>query len=212
MFISQDRAPYPPNRLMATTTLTVDVLDGDDLGPMFLPCVLVNNTRDCTPITYRVAIPELTEPVRTRQTSKNTLFSKVNTFLPFSRIFMFVLPFMQIVSLSATQCFLGGVHPYIIHIRFDTHFKYPYCPLAHCLATSAGGRVGFSVFASALSILGGFLWSVLPAIRSEGLAGMTAKHHWNPWKPEKREKNGGIENKRWSLRWKEQVVDQRKLH
>uniref|UniRef100_A0A3B4YZ70 Protocadherin-15 n=1 Tax=Seriola lalandi dorsalis TaxID=1841481 RepID=A0A3B4YZ70_SERLL len=59
---ANDRAPYPPNRRSATTTLTVDVLDGDDLGPMFLPCVLVNNTRDCNPLTYRVAIPEFTEP------------------------------------------------------------------------------------------------------------------------------------------------------
>ncbi|XP_045926253.1 protocadherin-15-like isoform X1 [Micropterus dolomieu] len=59
---ANDRAPYPPNRLTATTTLTVDVLDGDDLGPMFLPCVLVNNTRDCNPLTYRVAIPEFTQP------------------------------------------------------------------------------------------------------------------------------------------------------
>uniref|UniRef100_UPI0037E8FA3F protocadherin-15-like n=1 Tax=Semicossyphus pulcher TaxID=241346 RepID=UPI0037E8FA3F len=59
---ANDRAPYPPNRRTATTTLTLDVLDGDDLGPMFLPCVLVNNTRDCNPLTYRVAIPEFTEP------------------------------------------------------------------------------------------------------------------------------------------------------
>uniref|UniRef100_A0A665X978 Protocadherin-15 n=1 Tax=Echeneis naucrates TaxID=173247 RepID=A0A665X978_ECHNA len=59
---ANDRAPYPPNRRSATTTLTVDVLDGDDLGPMFLPCVLVNNTRDCNPLTYQVAIPEFTEP------------------------------------------------------------------------------------------------------------------------------------------------------
>ncbi|KAI4812263.1 hypothetical protein KUCAC02_023665 [Chaenocephalus aceratus] len=59
---ANDRAPYPPNRRTATTTLTVDVLDGDDLGPMFLPCILVNNTRDCNPLTYRVAIPEFTEP------------------------------------------------------------------------------------------------------------------------------------------------------
>lgn len=72
VFIFQDRAPYPPNRRSATTTLTVDVLDGDDLGPMFLPCVFVNNTRDCNPLTYRVSIPEFTEPVRTRQTSKCT--------------------------------------------------------------------------------------------------------------------------------------------
>ncbi|XP_016523418.1 protocadherin-15 isoform X3 [Poecilia formosa] len=61
---ASDRAPYPPNRLSATTTLTVDILDGDDLGPMFLPCILVNNTRDCNPLTYRAAIPELTEPIK----------------------------------------------------------------------------------------------------------------------------------------------------
>uniref|UniRef100_A0A3Q2EA02 Protocadherin-15 n=1 Tax=Cyprinodon variegatus TaxID=28743 RepID=A0A3Q2EA02_CYPVA len=61
---ASDRAPYPPNRLTATTTLTVDVLDGDDLGPMFLPCILVNNTRDCNPLTYRAAIPEFTEPTK----------------------------------------------------------------------------------------------------------------------------------------------------
>uniref|UniRef100_A0A3Q2VXN4 Protocadherin-15 n=1 Tax=Haplochromis burtoni TaxID=8153 RepID=A0A3Q2VXN4_HAPBU len=59
---ANDRAPFPPNRLTATTTLTVDVEDGDDLGPMFLPCVLVNNTRDCNPLTYHAAIPEFTEP------------------------------------------------------------------------------------------------------------------------------------------------------
>uniref|UniRef100_A0A8C2HWD1 Protocadherin-related 15a n=1 Tax=Cyprinus carpio TaxID=7962 RepID=A0A8C2HWD1_CYPCA len=57
-----DRAPYPGTRRTATTTLTLDVSDGDDLGPMFLPCVLVNNTQDCNPITYRLAIPELTDP------------------------------------------------------------------------------------------------------------------------------------------------------
>ncbi|KAK7901865.1 hypothetical protein WMY93_018634 [Mugilogobius chulae] len=59
---ANDRAGYPPNRRTATTTLTVDVLDGDDLGPMFLPCNRVNNTHDCTPLTYRVAIPEFTDP------------------------------------------------------------------------------------------------------------------------------------------------------
>uniref|UniRef100_UPI003510D27A Protocadherin-15 EC3-EC7 n=1 Tax=Mus musculus TaxID=10090 RepID=UPI003510D27A len=36
--------------------------DGDDLGPMFLPCVLVPNTRDCRPLTYQAAIPELRTP------------------------------------------------------------------------------------------------------------------------------------------------------
>ncbi|CAL8391105.1 unnamed protein product [Arctogadus glacialis] len=64
---ANDRAPFFPNRLTATTTLTVDVLDGDDLGPMFLPCVLVNNTQDCNPLTYRAAIPEFTDPVRENQ-------------------------------------------------------------------------------------------------------------------------------------------------
>lgn len=39
------------------------MLDGDDLGPMFLPCVLVNNTRDCRPLTYQASLPELTDPV-----------------------------------------------------------------------------------------------------------------------------------------------------
>lgn len=59
----QDRAPNPSDRRTATTTLTVDVLDGDDLGPMFLPCTLVGNTRDCSPITYKANVLELTEPV-----------------------------------------------------------------------------------------------------------------------------------------------------
>uniref|UniRef100_A0A8C7N8M8 Protocadherin-15 n=1 Tax=Oncorhynchus kisutch TaxID=8019 RepID=A0A8C7N8M8_ONCKI len=59
---ANDRAPYDANRRTATTTLTIDVLDGDDLGPMFLPCVLVNNTHDCNPVTYRVTIPEFTKP------------------------------------------------------------------------------------------------------------------------------------------------------
>lgn len=70
LLVFQDRAPFPPNRLTATATLTVDVEDGDDLGPMFLPCVLVNNTHDCNPLTYHAAIPEFTEPVRARQTGK----------------------------------------------------------------------------------------------------------------------------------------------
>ncbi|XP_067286804.1 protocadherin-15b isoform X1 [Pseudorasbora parva] len=61
---ANDRAPNPRDRLTATTTLTVDVLDGDDLGPMFLPCSLVDNTRDCKPLTYRASILELTDPSR----------------------------------------------------------------------------------------------------------------------------------------------------
>ncbi|XP_061822727.1 protocadherin-15-like isoform X2 [Nerophis lumbriciformis] len=59
---ANDRAPYPSERRTATTTLTVDVLDGDDLGPMFLPCTLVGSTRDCSPITYKSNVLELTEP------------------------------------------------------------------------------------------------------------------------------------------------------
>ncbi|KAF3704406.1 Protocadherin-15 Precursor [Channa argus] len=59
---ANDRAPNPSVRRTATTTLTVDVLDGDDLGPMFLPCTLVGKTRDCRPITYRSNVLELTEP------------------------------------------------------------------------------------------------------------------------------------------------------
>uniref|UniRef100_A0A671GCF7 Protocadherin-15 n=1 Tax=Rhinolophus ferrumequinum TaxID=59479 RepID=A0A671GCF7_RHIFE len=59
---ANDRAQNLNERRTTTTTLTVDVLDGDDLGPMFLPCVLVPNTRDCRPITYKAAIPELHTP------------------------------------------------------------------------------------------------------------------------------------------------------
>ncbi|KAM9462144.1 protocadherin-15-like [Clarias gariepinus] len=59
---ANDRAPDPKERLTATTTLTVDVLDGDDLGPMFLPCSLVENTRDCQPLTYRATVLELADP------------------------------------------------------------------------------------------------------------------------------------------------------
>ncbi|XP_059509133.1 protocadherin-15b [Stegostoma tigrinum] len=61
---ANDRAPNPNNRRTSTTTLTVDVLDGDDLGPKFLPCELVNNTRDCRPLTYKASLPELTDPAR----------------------------------------------------------------------------------------------------------------------------------------------------
>ncbi|XP_041426789.1 protocadherin-15 isoform X2 [Xenopus laevis] len=59
---ANDRAANPNERRTSTTTLTVDILDGDDLGPMFLPCVLVSNTRDCRPLTYQASIPELRSP------------------------------------------------------------------------------------------------------------------------------------------------------
>ncbi|XP_044516266.1 protocadherin-15 [Gracilinanus agilis] len=59
---ANDRAHNLNERRTSTTTLTIDVLDGDDLGPMFLPCVLVPNTRDCRPLTYQAAIPELETP------------------------------------------------------------------------------------------------------------------------------------------------------
>uniref|UniRef100_A0A452IYB6 Protocadherin-15 n=1 Tax=Gopherus agassizii TaxID=38772 RepID=A0A452IYB6_9SAUR len=61
---ANDRAQNLYERRTSTTTLTVDVLDGDDLGPMFLPCVLVNNTRDCRPLTYQASLPEFTDPTR----------------------------------------------------------------------------------------------------------------------------------------------------
>ncbi|NXH54740.1 PCD15 protein, partial [Rhabdornis inornatus] len=61
---ANDRAQNLNERRTSTTTLTVDVLDGDDLGPMFLPCVLVTNTRDCRPLTYQASVPELTDPAR----------------------------------------------------------------------------------------------------------------------------------------------------
>uniref|UniRef100_A0A8C6WIB6 Protocadherin-related 15b n=1 Tax=Neogobius melanostomus TaxID=47308 RepID=A0A8C6WIB6_9GOBI len=59
---ANDRAANPNERRTTTTTLTVDVLDGDDLGPKFLPCTPVGNTRDCSPITYKATVLELTEP------------------------------------------------------------------------------------------------------------------------------------------------------
>uniref|UniRef100_A0A7M4ERU1 Protocadherin-15 n=1 Tax=Crocodylus porosus TaxID=8502 RepID=A0A7M4ERU1_CROPO len=61
---ANDRAQNLNERRTSTTTLTVDVLDGDDLGPMFLPCVLVSNTRDCRPLTYQASVPELTDPAQ----------------------------------------------------------------------------------------------------------------------------------------------------
>ncbi|XP_007942209.1 protocadherin-15 [Orycteropus afer afer] len=59
---ANDRAQNLNERRTTTTTLMVDVLDGDDLGPMFLPCLLVPSTRDCRPITYQASIPELRTP------------------------------------------------------------------------------------------------------------------------------------------------------
>ncbi|XP_019738894.1 protocadherin-15-like isoform X3 [Hippocampus comes] len=59
---ANDRAPNPGERRTATATLTVDVLDGDDLGPVFLPCAPVGRTRDCSPVTYKSNVLELTEP------------------------------------------------------------------------------------------------------------------------------------------------------
>ncbi|XP_019363315.1 PREDICTED: protocadherin-15 isoform X1 [Gavialis gangeticus] len=61
---ANDRAQNLNERRTSTTSLTVDVLDGDDLGPMFLPCVLVSNTRDCRPLTYQASVPELTDPAQ----------------------------------------------------------------------------------------------------------------------------------------------------
>uniref|UniRef100_A0A674BI11 Protocadherin-related 15b n=1 Tax=Salmo trutta TaxID=8032 RepID=A0A674BI11_SALTR len=73
-----DRAPYPNERRTATTTLTVDVLDGDDLGPMFLPCSLVDNTRDCSPLTYRAHILELTDPSKVNPVNVTPIIQAVD--------------------------------------------------------------------------------------------------------------------------------------
>uniref|UniRef100_A0A8C7Q6H5 Protocadherin-related 15b n=1 Tax=Oncorhynchus mykiss TaxID=8022 RepID=A0A8C7Q6H5_ONCMY len=75
---ANDRAPYPNERRTATTTLTVDVLDGDDLGPMFLPCSLVDNTRDCSPLTYRAHILELTDPSKVNPVNVTPIIQAVD--------------------------------------------------------------------------------------------------------------------------------------
>ncbi|KAG9484975.1 hypothetical protein GDO78_008203 [Eleutherodactylus coqui] len=63
MVQANDRPLNPSERRTSTTTLIVDVLDGDDLGPRFLPCTPVANTRDCRPLTYRASLPELSPPM-----------------------------------------------------------------------------------------------------------------------------------------------------
>ncbi|XP_077999347.1 protocadherin-15-like [Glandiceps talaboti] len=58
---ARDRAEVPRTN---TTILTVRVIDGDDLGPQFLPCIKINNV--CTTNTYTTYIPEkqaITEPL-----------------------------------------------------------------------------------------------------------------------------------------------------
>ncbi|XP_068113953.1 protocadherin-15 [Hyperolius riggenbachi] len=61
---ANDRPINYNERRTSTTTLTVDVLDGDDLGPRFLPCEPVQNTRDCRPLTYKASLPELSSPAK----------------------------------------------------------------------------------------------------------------------------------------------------
>ncbi|KAM3913383.1 protocadherin-15 [Leptodactylus fuscus] len=61
---ANDRPINPNERRTSTATLIVDVLDGDDLGPRFLPCIPVVNTRDCKPLTYKASIPELHPPAK----------------------------------------------------------------------------------------------------------------------------------------------------
>ncbi|KAM6951588.1 LOW QUALITY PROTEIN: protocadherin-15b [Aplochiton taeniatus] len=75
---ANDRAPYPKDRRTATTTLTVDVLDGDDLGPVFLPCTLVDRTRDCSPITYRAHVLELTHPEKVNPVNVTPIIQAVD--------------------------------------------------------------------------------------------------------------------------------------
>ncbi|XP_038599301.1 protocadherin-15 [Tachyglossus aculeatus] len=66
---ANDRAQNLNQRRTTTVTLTVDVLDGDDLGPMFLPCELVAHTRDCRPLTYQASVPELRSPAEVNPVS-----------------------------------------------------------------------------------------------------------------------------------------------
>lgn len=134
--ILQDRAPYPPNRRTATTTLTVDVLDGDDLGPMFLPCVLVNNTHDCNPLTYRVAIPEFTEPVRTRQTRQ--VWAYCSCTRSFSREFLLSVIrarlhyYVRIMISSFIMC-VHCAHISQIHDAFEHSSYVEYLPMQSIL-------------------------------------------------------------------------------
>ncbi|XP_078715933.1 protocadherin-15 isoform X2 [Lampetra fluviatilis] len=59
---ASDRCPNVAERKSSTTTLSIEVLDGDDLGPMFLPCIPISVSRDCRPVKYFAAIPELARP------------------------------------------------------------------------------------------------------------------------------------------------------
>lgn len=79
---TKDRAPNPKDRRTATTTLTVDVLDGDDLGPMFLPCSLVDNTHDCKPLSYHAGILELADPVSKEACFPGNLSQTHSLYLP----------------------------------------------------------------------------------------------------------------------------------
>lgn len=179
LLIFQDRAPYPPNRRTATTTLTVDVLDGDDLGPMFLPCVLVNNTRDCNPLTYRVAIPEFTEPVRTEQTRlclNTLLFHKVilninpPTHTPPTRLFTARTYFCCAFFFFCFCAVPGDLH-LCLFILLRVNLRYTCnCLSASSLSFSAsvlGGRRGVAVL-SQEGNSGSIFWSVGPRIRVKG--------------------------------------------
>ncbi|OXB53801.1 hypothetical protein ASZ78_005844 [Callipepla squamata] len=91
---ANDRAQNLHERRTSTTTLTVDVLDGDDLGPMFLPCVLVNNTRDCRPLTYQASLPELTDPMV-------QIVSKLHIFLAEPEVILWT-PLAHVNPISVT--------------------------------------------------------------------------------------------------------------
>lgn len=172
LLIFQDRAPYPPNRRTATTTLTVDVLDGDDLGPMFLPCVLVNNTRDCNPLTYRVAIPEFTEPVRTEQTRLCL------NILLFHKVILNISPpsptclFTARKHISAVRFFFRAV-PGDLHLCLFILLCVDLRHTCNCLSASSlsfsalGGRRGVAVL-SQEGNSGSIFWSVGPGIRVKG--------------------------------------------
>nr|XP_032805504.1 protocadherin-15 isoform X2 [Petromyzon marinus]XP_032805505.1 protocadherin-15 isoform X2 [Petromyzon marinus]XP_032805507.1 protocadherin-15 isoform X2 [Petromyzon marinus]XP_032805508.1 protocadherin-15 isoform X2 [Petromyzon marinus] len=74
---ASDRCPNVAERKSSTTTLSIEVLDGDDLGPMFLPCIPISVSRDCRPVKYFAAIPELARP---------TLVNPINVTPPIEAI------------------------------------------------------------------------------------------------------------------------------
>lgn len=124
-FPSQDRAQNLNERRTTTTTLTVDILDGDDLGPMFLPCVLVPNTRDCRPLTYQAVIPELRTPVNVL-----TFFSLHLCLFNLSDILLSELE--DILDEKNERCYIS-IERYLCLEPFSKKAKFGHHALLHSL-------------------------------------------------------------------------------